>query len=167
MFKCKCKRDFTCRALKWAFLRVTWHMTHKRWLEHVSLVLVWTVTFPLKKTKQPLILNLYRPICVKFEWNSEKLYMVFGFIITRYLSRKYQKLSQSYYTVFRQGFAPHCGTRGFSVRIGIKGSWRLCFGKWVLYFIECYISYIRSLGVLWPLTLSAKICGHVTWVVCY
>ena len=39
----------------------------------------------------------------------------------------------------------HSVVQEASVRIGIKGSWRLWFGKWVLYFIECYISYIRSL----------------------
>ena len=66
--------------------------------------------------------------------------MVYGIIITRYLSRKYQKLSQSFVKVLL-----HSVVQEASVRIGIKGSWRLWFGKWVLYFIECYISYIRSL----------------------
>ena len=54
-----------------------------------------------------------------------------------------------------------------SVRIGIKGSWRLWFGKWVLYFHRMLHITNQVLEVLWPLTLSAKICGHVTWVVCY
>ena len=66
--------------------------------------------------------------------------MVYGIIITRYLSRKYQKLSQSFVKVLL-----HSVVQEASVRIGIKGSWRLWFGKWVLYFIECYVSYIRSL----------------------
>ena len=54
-----------------------------------------------------------------------------------------------------------------SVRIGIKGSWRLWFGKWVLYFHRMIHITYQVLGVLWPLALSAKICGHVTWVFCF
>ena len=50
--------------------------------------------------------------CVEFEWNSEKLNMVYVIIIMRYLSRRYQKLSLSYYKVFVKGFAQQFGTRG-------------------------------------------------------
>ena len=120
----------------------------------------------LWKTKQPLISNLYCPICVEFEWNSEKLNMVYVIIITRYLSRRYQKVSLFYYKVFVKVLL-HSLVQEASVRIGIKGSWRLWFGKWVLYFHRMLHITNQVLEVLWPLTLSAKICGHVTWVVCY
>ena len=50
----------------------------------------------------------------------------------------------------------HSVVQEASVRIGIKGSWRLWFGKWVFYFRwMLHITY-QVLEVLWPLTLSAK-----------
>ena len=69
----------------------------------ISLVLVWIVTFPLK-TKQPLILNLYCPICVELEWNSEKLYTVYGIIITRY---RYLVNTRNYPSLTIQFFVRH------------------------------------------------------------
>ena len=61
----------------------------------------------------------------------------------------------------------HSVVQGASVRIGSKGSLRLWFGIWVLYSHRMLHITNQVLEVLWPLTLSAKICGHVTWVVCY
>ena len=64
-------------------------MTHHRWaIYHMEFIL---------------------PICVVFERNSCKLYMVNGIVITRYLSRKYQK-PKSYYTVFCKGSTPQFGS---------------------------------------------------------
>ena len=56
----------------------------------------------------------------------------------------------------------HSVVQEASVRIGIKGSWRLWFGTLVLYFHRMLHVTNQVLEVLWPLTLSAKICGHVT-----
>ena len=81
--------------------------------------------------------------------------MVYVIIITRYLSRRYQKLSLSYYKVFVKVLL-HSLVLEASVRIGIKGSWRLWFGKWVLYFHRMLHITNQVLEVLWPLTLSAK-----------
>ena len=50
----------------------------------------------------------------------------------------------------------HSVVQEANVRIGIKGSWRLWFGKWVLYFHRMLHITYQVLGVLWPLTLSAK-----------
>ena len=41
------------------------------------------------------------------------------------------------------------------------------FGIWVLYFHRMLNITYWVLGVDWPLTLNAKIGGHVTWVICY
>ena len=46
-------------------------------------------------------------------------------------------------------------------------SWRLWFGIWVLYFHRMLNITYQVLEVDWPLTLSAKIDGYVTWVICY
>ena len=65
------------------------------------------------------------------------------------------------------GFAPQFRTKVARVRFWIKGSWRLWFGIWVLYFHRMLNITYQVLEVDWPLTLSAKIGGHVTWVICY
>ena len=41
------------------------------------------------------------------------------------------------------------------------------FGIWVLYFHRMLNITYQVLEVDWPLTLSAKIGGRVTWVICY
>ena len=65
------------------------------------------------------------------------------------------------------GFAPQFRTKVAMVRFWNKESWRLWFGIWVLYFHRMLNITYQVLEVDWPLTLSAKIGGHVTWVVCY
>ena len=65
------------------------------------------------------------------------------------------------------GFAPQFRTKVAMVRFWNKGSWRLWFGIWVLYFHRMLNITYQVLEVDWPLTLSAKIGGHVTWVICY
>ena len=64
------------------------------------------------------------------------------------------------------GFAPQFRTKVARVRFWIKESWRLWFGIWVLYFHRMLNITYWVLGVDWPLTLNAKIGGHVTWVIC-
>ena len=70
-------------------------------------------------------------------------------------------------TMGDKGFAPQFRTKVASVRIWIKGSWRLWFGIWVFYFHRMLNITYQVLEVDWPLTLSAKIGGHVTWVIRY
>ena len=41
------------------------------------------------------------------------------------------------------------------------------FGIWVLYFHRMFNITYQVPEVDWRLTLSAKIGGHVTWVICY
>ena len=156
----KCKRDFTCRALKWTFSRVTRHIWRTK-DELNTLVLCWFGQWhSLWKTKQPLILNLYCPICVEFELMK-----------LRKIIHGVWSLSRDTYLVNTRNYPslvlPHSVVQEASVRIGIKGSWRLWFGKWVLYFHRMLHITNQVLAVLWHLTLSAKIGGHVTWVVCY
>ena len=128
----KCKRDFTCRALKWTFSRVTGHMTHQRWVQHISLVLVWTVTFPLKNEAASHI-EFILPYFVLSLNETQKNYTWCMVSLSRdmYLTRKYQKLSsltiQFFVKVSLLSLAQEA-----CVRIGIKGSWRLWFRKWVL-----------------------------------
>ena len=49
----------------------------------------------------------------------------------------------------------------------MKGCLRLWFGIWLLYFHRMLNITYQVLEVDWPLTMSAKIGGHVTWVICY
>ena len=58
--------------------------------------------------------------------------MVYAIIITRYLSctRNYPTKQFFVQVLF------HSVVQEDSVRIGIKGSWRLWFGKWVLYLVR-------------------------------
>ena len=65
------------------------------------------------------------------------------------------------------GFAPQFRTKVARVRFWNKGSWRLWFGIWVLYFHRMLNITYQVLEVDWPSTLSAKIGGQVTWVICY
>ena len=65
------------------------------------------------------------------------------------------------------GFAPQFRSKVARVRIWIKGSWRLRFGIWVLYLNRMSNITYQVHGVDLPLTLSEKIGGHVTWVICY
>ena len=150
----KCKRGFTYRTLIWTFFLVTGHMPHQIWVERILVSLVAYMTFEmcwfgqwhsLWKTKQPIILNLYCPICVEIEWNSDKLYMVYGIVITRHLSRKYQTLSQSYYTVFVR----FCSTVWYKRpvwKFELRGVGDCGLVNGYFIFIECYISHIRSFG---------------------
>ena len=64
-------------------------------------------------------------------------------------------------------FGPQFSTKVTSVRSFIKGSLKLWFGIWVLYFHRMLNIAYQALEVDWPLTLSAKIDAHVTWVICY
>ena len=69
--------------------------------------------------------------------------------------------------VLYQGFAPKVRIKVARVRFWIKGSWRLLFGIWVLYVYRMLNITYQVLRVDWHLTLSAKIGGHVTLVICY
>ena len=69
-----------------------------------------------------------------------------NFLQPFYLSVTLYACAQRVYSVVQEA----------SVRIGIKGSWRLWFGKWVLYFHRMLHITYQVLEVLWPLTLSAK-----------
>ena len=94
--------------------------------------------------------------------NETQKNYTWGIVITRY-TRNYP----SHTIQFFVKVLLHSVVQEASVRIGIKGSWRLWFCKWVLYFHRMLHIIYQVLEVLWPLTLSAKIRGHVTWVVCY
>ena len=71
------------------------------------------------------------------------------------------------YTLNAIGIAPQFRTKLVRVRFWIKGSWRLWFGIWVLYFHRMLNITYQVPEIDWPLTLSARIGGHVTWVICH
>ena len=64
-------------------------------------------------------------------------------------------------------FGSKIRTKVASVRFCIKGSWRLWFGILVLYFHRMLNIKYQVLEVDLPLTLSAKIGGHVALLICY
>ena len=152
----KWKRDFTCRALKWTFSRVTGHMTHQSWVQHLSLVLVWTVTFPLKNAATSHVEFILPYLC----WVWMKLRKIIHGVwyhyheICTYLvnTRNYPSLTIQFFVKVLL----HSLVQEASVRIGIKGSWRLWFRKCVLYFHRMlHITYqvlvkLRYSGI-WPL----------------
>ena len=154
-----CKRGFICREMDvlpcdWAYdaSKMSW--------THLSLVLVWTATFPLKNEATSHIELMLPYLC----WVWMKLRKIMHGVWYHYHeinTRNYPSLTIQFFVKVLLHI------QEASVRIGSKGILRLWFGIWVLYSHRMLHITNQVLEVLWPLTLSAKICGHVTWVVCY
>ena len=99
----------------------------------------------LWKTKQPIILNLYIPICVEFEWNSDKSYIVYGI---RYRRDTYLVNIRNYPSLTIQIFVKFCSTVWYKRPVWefeLRGDGDCGLVNGYFIFIDCYISHIRSL----------------------
>ena len=133
----KCKRDLTCRALIWTFSRMTGHTIHQRWVQHISLVLVWTVTFPLKNEATSQIEFILPYLCwvwMKLRKIIHDVYYHFHEMCTYLVNtRNYPSLTIQFFVEVLL----HSLVQEASVRIGIKES----FGKWVPCFHMLHFTY--------------------------
>ena len=131
----KSKRDFTCRALKWTFSRVSraYDAPKMSWTNKSCACLDRDI--PSEK-RSNLSYWIYIALFVLSFNETQKNYACCMVSLSRD-SYSYQKLSQSYYTVFVY--------KRLVWELELKGVGDCGLINGYFIFIECYISQIRSL----------------------